>query len=382
MFNKKTMFWVFFGVTVFYLMVNSPLIYSLIFVHKIGGISKLWGYAPNQFLFSVVIFPVSCLFSFLAFTYFIKDLYAKVPLNSRITYFFDHYPIFFLICVIVSCLVTITVYYTSAWSFDKLEPQYTERTLLMIREFEKQVENETNKRDEQENVRKRIIGEAKDNLQNFQQNLPSNYDKDEINKNLESLKPAEYLQVMHNRDLTFQLRLVNPKIKVLNILQMFMTILVASFLVFVTGICLSFANEIGYDGTNHPELNQIFKLIFWAVFYFSLYVICFKQYRQQIEEIVGTGTTILQDVLVLLVVLALLFGIKYAQTHKFEFSLTGITPFIPLVFPFVGITVESLAPDMMKQYLGSETTLGFQIIGSVIFLALSFIPLFLSLKGG
>lgn len=380
MIKRKRMLWVIFGVLIFYLIVNSPILYSLFYVQGISGIGKLWGYAPNQFLFSVVIFPVAALFSFLSFVYFVRDFYAKIPLNAKVTYFFDHYPIFFLICVIVTCLVVITVYYTSAWSFDKLEPQYTARTFLMIREFEKQVENETNKKEEQENFRKRIIGEAKDNLGNFRQNIPSSYDRDEINQQLENLKPAEYLQVMHNRDLTYQLRLVNPAIKILNILQMFTTILVASFVVFITIICLRFASEIGYDGSNHPELKQIFKLIFWAVFYFSLYVICFKQYRQQIEELVGTGTTILQDILVLLVVLVVLFGIKYAETHKFEFSLTGVTPFLPLIFPFAGITVESLAPDMMKQYLGSETTLGFQLFGSAIFLALSSIPLFMCLR--
>ncbi len=374
------MFWVVLGTIVTYLIINLPLLYSLKYVHGFSGIGKLWGYAPNQFLFSVIIFPFASLFSFFSFVYFVKDLYSKIPLNSKVAYFFDQYPAFLLFCLIAASSFALIVYYTSAWSFDKLEPKYTEKTFQMVREFEVQVEAVSNKKEEQDQYRKRLIGEAKDKLKVFEGEIPPDYNPEQIDQMLNSLEPTVFLQVMHSKDLTHKLRLVNPTIKILNVLQLFTTLLIGAFLIFVSIVCLMFAREINYDGTNHAELKQMFNLVFWAVFYFSLYSICFRQYRYQIEELVGTGTTVLQDILVLVIVLVILIGIKYVETHKFEFSLAGITPFLPIVLPFAGITVESLAPDMMKQYIGTETTLGFQVIFSILFSAVSIVIVFVSLK--
>ncbi len=102
MVREKRMIWVALGVFVTYLVVNLPLLYSLKYVHGLSGIGKLWGYAPNQFLFLVVVFPIALLFSFFSFIYFVKDLYTKIPLDSKVAYFFDLFPVFILLCIIVT----------------------------------------------------------------------------------------------------------------------------------------------------------------------------------------------------------------------------------------------------------------------------------------
>jgi hypothetical protein len=380
MIKKKRMLWIILSVLVVYVIVNLPLFYSILYVHGVKGIGKLWGYAPNQFLFLVLVFPISTFFAFHILVFFVKDLYRSIPLNSKIAYVFEHFPIFLLCCVIVTCSLTIVIYYTSAWSFDKLEPKYAEKTLESIDKFEKLIEDSSKRKDEQESTRKQLIREAKNKLTDVQGKIPSKYDPDEVDKLLNELEPSVYLQIAHNRYFSHKLRIINPTIQFLNVVQLFIVLAIASSILFVTIISLIFAREIHYDGSNHAELKQILHLIFWSVFYFSFYVICFQQYRFQIEEYVGKGTTIYQDALTFLVVLALLIGIKYIETSKLDFSAKDLTVFLPILAPVSGLTLEYFAPATMKQYIGTETTMGFQIIFSIIFLGLSLIPIYTSMK--
>src|SRR6185503_4183425 len=101
------MTWILIGVIVSYVLVNSPLIYSLLYVHGRKGTGNLWGYAPNQFLFLVLFFP------FAALRLFILKLYPSVPVDSKLSVIIDNWPIAVLIGLIIAALFTILVYFTS-----------------------------------------------------------------------------------------------------------------------------------------------------------------------------------------------------------------------------------------------------------------------------
>lgn len=366
------MTWIVIGVVITYLLVNSPLIYSLIYGHGPKGIAQLWGYAPNQFLFLVVIYPFASFATFMALRSFIVKLYPALPFDSKLAPIIDHWPIAVLVALVIACLLTILVYFTSAWSFDKLKPQYAEMALKSISEFEDDVTGSSLKKEEQDSFRKQLIRKAHVELEA----IPFTGTRDEVSVQrwLERLSPAAYLQVMQDKKLPHKLRLLEPAIHVLNVFQITITLFVGACALFVTIACVVYGREAGFTGDNLPHVKITLEAVFAAVFFFSFYIICYHQYRSQIEELVGTQTTILQDVAVAAVVVAAFIGIRMVDPSNRELSVLSVLKFWPAAVFVSGVALEETIPQLTRQIIGSETTLGFQIIFSFIFAILASIP--------
>jgi hypothetical protein len=370
--KRRHMVWILIGVLISYLLVNSPLIYSLLHVHGWKGIGKLWGYAPNQFLFLVLFFPFAAFATLSALRLFILKIYPTLPPNSWLGPFVDHWPVSLLGGLVVAALFTILVYFTSGWSFDKLHPDYAQGALKAAEEFETKVEDSSKKKDEQEAFRKQLIRKAKHELESLAP--PAQRDEAQVSQWLHALPPEVYLQVVQSHRLPHQLRLLHPAIHALNVFQLFIVLFLGSIAMFVAGVCIYYGYEADYSGTNLPELKPTIEAVFWAVFFFSFYVVCYHQYRSQMEEVVGTGTTILQDVLAGIIVAAVLIGIRLIDPNNRVLSALTIIRFLPIAIFASGVVVEETLPHLTRQLIGNETTLGFQVAFSAIFTVLALIP--------
>jgi hypothetical protein len=150
---------------------------------------------------------------------------------------------------------------------------------------------------------------------------------------------------------------------------------IASVAVFVTLITILYGREVGFNGTNSPAVSSTIGAVFWAVFFFSFYVVCYHQYRSQMEDLAGAGTTILQDVLVGIVVMAAFIGIKLIDPSNRELSVLTVLRFWPIAVFATGVAAEETLPQFMRQLIGKETTLGFQVGFSFIFSGLALIPI-------
>ena len=355
-----------------YVVVNSPLIYSLLYVHGRKGTGDLWGYAPNQFLFLVLFYPFAALATFAAVRSFIVKLYPTLPVNSRLAPVVDHWPVSILIGLIIAALFTILVYFTSGWSFDKLKPNYAQAALKAAEEFENKVEESSKKKEEQEAYRKQLIRKAAQELEAME--LPSQRDEAQVSQWLSQLPPEIYLRVVQDQKLPHRLRLLQPAIHVLNIFQLLTGLFVAACALFVGFVCIFYGFEAGDEGNNLSSLRSTVDAVFWAIFFFSFYIVCYHQYRSQIEELVGPKTTILQDILVGIIVAATLVGIKMIDPSNRELSVMTILRFWPVAIFASGVAAEETVPQLTRQLIGNETTLGFQIGFSFIFAVLALIP--------
>jgi hypothetical protein len=363
------MIWILLVVLVSYFLVNSPLIYSLVYGHGTNATGRLWGYAPNQFLFLVLVYPFAAFASFVALRSFVVKLYATLPVTSRLAPIVDHWPVAVLVGLIVASFFTIVVYFTSGWSFDKLRPHYAERAMQSVKEFEKEVvESSTNKQD-QEAFRRQLIRRAKDELEAIP--FPGERNETAVQQWLDRLTPGAYLQVVQHKTLPHQLRLLDPAIHALNVFQITLVLFVAGCAAFVTLACVAYGHEAGYSGDNLPNLKVTVDAAFLAVFFFSLYIICYHQYRSQIEELVGTKTTIMQDVIVGIVVIVAFIGIRMIDPNNRELSILTILKFWPVAVLASGVAVEETIPQLTRQLIGNEATAGFQIIFSCIFAVLA-----------
>ena len=367
------MTWILIGVIVSYVLVNSPLIYSLLYVHGRKGTGELWGYAPNQFLFLVLFFPFAAFCTFAALRLFIIKLYPSLPLDSKLSIIVDHWPIAVLIGLIIAALFTILVYFTSGWSFDKLHPNYAQGALVAAATFESKVAQKSSSKDDQNAYRRELQITARHQLESAQ--LPVDRDPVQVEQWLSQQPPEVYLQVVQSRQLPHRLRLLHPAIHVLNVFQLLIVLFVASVAVFVTLITILYGHEVGFNGTNSPAVSSIIGAVAWAVFFFSFYIVCYHQYRSQMEDLAGSGTTILQDVLVGIVVAAAFVGIMLIDPGNRELSVLSLIKFaLPVAFVATGIVAEETLPHLMRQLIGKETTLGFQVGFSFIFGCLALIP--------
>jgi hypothetical protein len=204
--------------------------------------------------------------------------------------------------------------------------------------------------------------------------LPRERNEETVRQWLENLTPEEYLQVVQDRRLPNRLRLLDPVVHALNIFQTLLVLFVASVVVFVSAACIAYGYEAGYDGSNLPRVKATLDCVFWAVFFFSFYVICYHQFRSQIEQLVGTNTTILQDVMATLLIAAVFVGIKLIDPTNRELSALTILKFWPIAFFASGIAAEETLPHLMRRLIGNESPLGFQIFLSFFFFIAALIP--------
>ena len=92
------------------------------------------------------------------------------------------------------------------------------------------------------------------------------------------------------------------------------------------------------------------------------------------EELVGTRTTILQDVIAALLKAAVFVGIKLIDPTNREFGALAILRLWPIALFASGIAAEEKLPQLMRQLIGNETTLGFQVALSFVFFLLASVP--------
>lgn len=347
-----------FAVVLLVVLANLPLLYMLFFGHPPQLIGRMWGWAPNQFLFPVLFYPFAALSTFLALRRF-NDLAAGgLPVAEWIRYTLRSWPAYALLGIAITSVVAFIVYLGSGLSIDKLQTPYAERAVHHIDDFKHYLEGASDDKSMDE-LRTGLIVQAQDIIE--VSDPPVYTPGEQVDEWLSQLDYAEYLQVVHSPRLQRELGLISPTLHVLAGVQLISIISVAALCAFTTILCIAAEQELMRHG--HPEsLQGVIQLLQISVLFFAAFALCYGQHRREVEWLTGAGgQTILQDVFVGVVALVLLSWLAYISPSG-QMPLGDVLRFLPALVFGVSAASPLLKADVFKRLIGSETTFGIQAL--------------------
>jgi hypothetical protein len=341
------MIWVIACTLIAYIIVNLPLLYSLVAVHGPSGIGKLWGYAPNQFFFLVVLFPFAAFATFTCLNILVTRLAPRLPENYPLKFFFyENWAAAMMIAVVVGAVIALIAYFSSAATLDKLQPAFATRAVAAMQSLSTQPATST---------------------QNVTQ-LQSEGQSTE--RWLASLSKRDYLSVVTDRSQQLRLGIVDPTTQSLNMLQLLVGMTVG--VMAVIGVLLSAHAMQQFGGSqDYPELKMAVNASFWAVLFFSAYPICYRVWRIALERATGQASTIMQDILVFLVIIVAMGVLRFSDPANRQPTLQAILGYAPMLFVAGGYGGELLSPGLVNRLIGFESNTGIQLIVALILVIFS-----------
>lgn len=367
------LFWVIVAAAVVYAISLLPLGYYLTSSHGAAGLSSLWGLAPNQFFFIAVVLPFAATASFVAFYDLAFTVRPQLPPGSSLTKWLSDWQLLILVGFIFAAIVSMVVYKNATWSPDKLQPRFASMHVAAMEEFEKEIEGQPQKK--RAAWRELAVAKAKEDMGAAVDIPPAGSPADAVDTWLSGKTAAFKLQVLSNRELVLQLRIVDETAQAFAILQLFVVVFCASMTLFAAGLSLYAGFRYGFNGDLGDALRLALLSTVWSVFFFSVYSLCFGQYRRQIEYYVGSGSTILQDVLVGFLVGALLLGLAVVDPNNRTLDIGTALKYLPLLIFGSSAIAERQFPDLFRRLIGQDVTLGTGVLLSVVVVLIGAIPM-------
>ena len=332
-----------------YLVAQLPLIYGLFALHGFGAMSKMWGIAPNQFWFLVFAFPLAAFATFSAARNLVAGVAPALPSDNPMRLVLENWLAPALACVLLASVLALADYFRSVKSFDKLHPQFATRAVEAL---------EAASRPQDPIRRDRSVDVISEELSK----LP---DRNAAVERIGSLRPIEFLRVVQHPKLQLRYQIVHPvahAFYTLEVLLVLCVALLAIFTAFATIATLKFV-----DGVPPPALSAAYRAMFAAIVCFSLFPICYRQYRSELEPYVGSEMTILPEVFAAIAVIAILIYLAGTNVKgQFEWSQMWSARLVPILLVGSGLALEARRPDIIRKLIGTQTNVGIQVIWAVI----------------
>jgi hypothetical protein len=369
-FAKSSMNWVLFATCVCYGGVILPILYALQ-VQGVRRIGELWGLAPNQFFFLLVPFPFACFYIFTALRLLVTDVVRQVPETTQTRLILQHWPAGVLLCFAFVAVVSFVVYVGSNMSLDKLRPTFADVALHAIQRFDEKIESVPEP--ERAKTRQALVDAAKRTAGRLDASTPKRSGL--LDKWLEQQEPEVSLQFLVRPQYQREFDLLDPTIHALNVFQLFLALSVGAMMLFVVILVTHVTRLVAYPNVPNPSLRDVIHLLTGALFLFGLYPLFYHQQRVQLEEFVGQGFSVLQDVFAAVFVAGLLVWLASLDPADKLLSIAAFARVLPLVLVTGGFALAGLSPVLLRQLVGRDTTLGIQLMMSVVCVAASAFPI-------
>ena len=337
-----------------------PILYNLIRMplHLLGD---LGGYAPNQFLFLLLPFPLAAFTTFVAFSSLLKQFNIEEPKDILLRWFFLNWPVLILIGIVLVSCVTIADYFYTAKAFDRLEIAYAEKALESAKDLRSRIEDSHFSKEDIQKERISIRDEASSGFKSFKTSLES---KSISKEDILNIVPAVYMKIVLDAKLQRELKLLNPTSHVLSILQLF-SVLVTAFVSLFSIAMIYLAIQDGYS------LKETIDSITFSVISFSLYPICYRYFISEMKLITDSVSTIGGDTMSLILIICAAALVLTMDPSRRDFWTTVVRsiPFLIILIP--GIMLVMLGPSSLRAFIGIDTNPGSRLTLFVVMLLIS-----------
>lgn len=354
--------WVIAATFCVYALVNAPLVYALVFTHGPSGIARLWGFAPNQFLFLTTIFPVATFASLTALHLLVTRVGPVLSSESRIRWYAcQNWAALLLVGALLASLFGLLIYYGSSLSFDKLKTPFAARAVQSFRALQDQI-HATKVADREEFIRSTI---RRARLAAEQLPMLRDSSEAELAAHLASLPPEVFLQVVAAPSRQLRLGILDSGMRALNVLQLFVALLVAFCAMATAIVCLILVRQ-GAAVAHGWQIGEVLRSVYVAAVCFAAYPICYAQHRREIETVTGLTTSAYQDVFTGLFVVVCLAVVWLANPSSKMLSLQNWLQGLPILFVGTAFVAERTFPEFMAQFIGTDTTPAIQGMISLV----------------
>lgn len=352
------MTWIIIITLAIFIIANLPLLYGLTFVHG-GLISRLWGFAPNQFLFPLLFLPFATLLGLYSLRRWIQQVDVLPLLPPSMSLAIRSWPVLILGGIAISSLICIVIYLASSWSFDKLESPYASRAVECASQFELEVAQSSSSEEERNQFRENAIQEARSILK--QSDIPHYGSPDETRRWVSRLNCAEYLQVSQSARLQKSLGLLHPAMHVLAVIQLF--VILSSAFITVSVATFAAITEMYLRSIDKPgHLETVISPIQASIVLYAMFALCYSQHRREVDTLIGGDSTVLQDIFVAALALALLSLLSYLRPSLGGSALGFLAKYFPSLVLTAGAAGSILSAKLLRRLIGSQTNAGIQAL--------------------
>ena len=353
--------WIIFFTVLVSILALLPILNDVISLHSKDVLNKLWGYAPNQFLFLILPFPLAAYCSFLAFRESLL-LSKNIKGNDQIFLWLTHnWPVVIAICVIFASLIAITDYFYTAKVFDRLEPIYAKKSIESADFLRNQIEGLQGE-DKQEQKRIELSTKFKEKIKRIKS--LSKIDKNDML----NLEPYVYLNLVLDSEVQRKFKLLNPTAHALSVLQLFIGILTGS----IALLAVLFVLLLRKNGIDQ-NLDNAINAIIISVVLFSVYPICYRYFVAEMQFVTKFTSTIRGDIIssiAIIVVAGFVLALDPSRKDLMGYIIKGL-PFLFVIGPSVYSTVTG--PLSLRPIIGIDANPGLRATLFLVMLAFALI---------
>ena len=353
--------WTILASIVAYCAAMTPLLYSRMVVHP-SRFGEFWGFTPNQYLFVSTLFPLATFCTFSTLRFVVEGL--KAPVGSTVAVVIDNWPSVMLLCLGVSSGVAIVVNFSSVMSIDKLQEPLASQVLDEIAQYHEAAEAAAPER--QASLRSSLVSRARALHREVRTSLSVREDS------AAALRDVRGLGLVHcvfDRQLQRQLHLTDRTLEVLNLLQLVVVLFVGLVLLYCCIIAALFVE------VNPSTAWLAARGVILGASLFGFYTLLYRQHRAHLEDLGIKNVTVLQDVLVAALVLAVLVVSIVGSPGKQELSLGLVARVTPLIVLLGGFIASATKRDLLQELVGRDTRMGLQVLLAAIVLVIGTIAI-------
>jgi len=356
--RRLSMLWVLAATALVWLLALLPILH--VFFSKQftqSEISQLMGYAPNQFLFILLLpFPLAAFLTFVALRHLLLYYNNSSTSNPILGWFLHNWPVAILVgSILASTVAAVDSIYT-ARTFDRLQPAYARKAIASATALRSRIESSSS---EQEMIRERnnISKEAKKIASGLSQDRPVSQE------DILRMPASGFMKIVLDVQYQKGWSLLNPTRANLAVLQTFITLLVASITLIVLLMLTLVAKEKSIG-----ELAPAVEALKWSIIFFAIYPICYRYFRAEMLSVSETASTIGGDILS-----TLLIGASAYFVLSIDPSIQGPISFLQRAFPFLVVIGPSIysslaGPLSLRSIIGTDSNFGSRIALAIIIL--------------